>query len=83
VSLPGSEHLTARAQHRLADDWQRPPSVGLIQSILVSLPVIAIGFAMSKMAEGEWWADRDAIADSAKAALATAGISCLKMVLLA
>jgi hypothetical protein len=45
---------------------------GLIQSMLVSLPVTAIGFAMSKMAEGEWEADRDAMAKSAKAALATA-----------
>ena len=56
---------------------------GLIQSILVRVPVTAIRFSMSKMADGEWWADRGAIANSVKTALTTAGIVRLKMVLLA
>jgi len=34
------------------------------------------------MAEGEWWADRDAIAKSAKTAPPTAGVVCFKIVLL-
>jgi hypothetical protein len=54
----------------------------LIQSILVRVPVTAICFAMSKMAEGEWWASRDAAAKSVKTAQPAAAILCLKMVLL-
>jgi hypothetical protein len=54
---------------------------GLIQSILVRVPVTAIRFSMSKIAEGEWWADKDAIAPTVKTAQQTAEIWCFKMAL--
>jgi len=54
---------------------------GLIQSIFVRVPVTEMRFVISKMADGEWCADRAAV-NSNKAKDVIVGILPLKMRLL-